>query len=122
MIRPINNYISKHRYYELRHFCYQYHEWEKAKTNLKIFPGGKNPENIPDPTGDTAVKLEELESNIKLVNDILDQTDPTISYWLKMCVCDGKSYDVLQAYGVPCGKEYFYKRYKLFFYLLDKNR
>lgn len=123
MIRPINNnYISKHRYYELKHFCYQYNDWVRQKSNLKIFPDGEFGENLPDPTGEKAVKLAELETNIELIDYILDETDKSISLWLKMCICDGKSYDVLQAYGVPCGKEYFYKRYKTFFYLLDKNR
>ena len=116
MNRPIeNSYISKYRYYELKYFCYQYHEWEKAKTNLKIFPGGNFRENFSDPTGETAVKLAELDYKIETVDRCINEVAPEIDIWLKQCVVDGKSYNVLVSSGVPCGKEYFYKRYKAFF-------
>ena len=116
MNRPIDNsYISKHRYYELKHFCYQYHEWEKAKTQIKIFPGGDFCENVLDPTGEAAVKLAELNSKIELVDRCITEVAPEIYIWLKMCIVDGKSYNVLVPYGVPCGKEYFYQRYRAFF-------
>ena len=121
MIRPIdNNYISKHRYYELKHFCYQYHEWEKAKTQIKIFPGGDFSENFSDPTGEAAVQLAQLDHKIELVDRCLQEVAPEIYIWLKMCVVDGKSYNVLQSYGVPCGKEYFYLRYRAFFSRLNQ--
>lgn len=116
MIRPIeNDYISRNRYYELKYFCYQYREWEKAKTELKIFPGGNFREKVSDPTGDVAVRLAELDSKIELVDKCIEEVAPEIYIWLKQCVVDGKSYNVLVSYGVPCGKEYFYQRYKAFF-------
>ena len=116
MIRPIeNDYISRNRYYELKYFCYQYREWEKAKTELKIFPGGNFREKVSDPTGDVAVRLAELDSKIELVDKCIEEVAPEIYIWLKLCVVDGKSYNVLVSYGVPCGKEYFYQRYKAFF-------
>lgn len=37
-------YISKHRYYELKHFCLQYPEWEEA---MAILNGWKSrPEEL----------------------------------------------------------------------------
>lgn len=122
MNRPINNEeISKHRYYELKHFCYQYHEWEKAKSNLKISPVGKFDKKSPDPTGDLAVKLAGLDYKIETVNRCLKEAAPDIEEWMKKCVIDGKSYNVLVSDGVPCGKEYFYQRYKLFFSRLNQS-
>lgn len=122
MNRPIqNDYISKHRYYELKHFCYQYHEWEKRKSELKIFPGGNFREKVSDPTGDIAVKLAGLDYKIETVDKCLEETAPEISEWLKMCVVDGKSYNVLVSYGVPCGKEYFYDRYRAFFSRINQT-
>lgn len=122
MNRPINDhYISKHRYYELKHFCYQYHEWEKQKSNLKISPVGIFEKNLPDPTGETAVKLAQLDTKIETVDHCLKEVAPEIYIWLKMCVVDGKSYNVLVSYGVPCGKEYFYQRYRLFFSRLNQT-
>ncbi len=116
MNRPIeNDYISKNRYYELKYFCYQYHEWEKAKSNLKIFPGGNFREKVADPTGEVAVKLAELDYKIETVDKCINEVAPEISPWLKECIISGKSYNVLVSYGVPCGKEYFYQRYRAFF-------
>lgn len=116
MNRPIENrYISRCRYYELKYFCYQYHEWEKAKSELKIFPSGKFGGNVLDPTGEQAVKLAELDYKIETVDQCLKDVAPEIYIWLKMCVVDGKSYNVLVSHGVPCGKEYFYQRYRAFF-------
>lgn len=38
------HYISKHRYYELKHFCLQYPEWKHA---LDILDGwGKSPDDL----------------------------------------------------------------------------
>ena len=120
MNRPIeNSYISKNRYYELKYFCYQYPEWVKAKTELNFFPGGNFREKVSDPTGDIAVKLAELNRKIRLVEDCLNEVGPEIYIWLKECVVCGKSYNVLVSSGVPCGKEYFYKRYRAFFSRLN---
>lgn len=116
MNRPIENSdISRYRYYELKYFCYQYREWEKAKSKLKIFPGGNFREKVADPTGDTAVILAGLDSKIETVDKCIQDVAPEIDIWLKQCIVDGKSYDVLVTQGVPCGKEYFYKRYRAFF-------
>ena len=120
MNRPIeNSYISRCRYYELKYFCYQYHEWEKEKSKMKIFPGGNFDKNFSDPTGENAVKLAELDYKINAVDECIMEVAPEIYEWLKMCIVDGKSYNVLTAYGIPCGKEYFYQRYRLFFSRLN---
>ena len=117
MNRPIdNNYISKARYYELKWFYRQYHEWEKQKTKIKIFPGGNFRQNVSDPTAEAAVKLAELDSKIETVDRCLQETAPEIYIWLKACVVDGKSYNKLD---VPCSKEYFYTRYRAFFSRLN---
>lgn len=125
MNRPINNdYISKNRYYELKYFCYQYHEWEKEKTNLKISPGGNFGKTIrkkqTDITCDLAVKLSDLDYKIETVDKTIKEVAPEIDIWLKKCVVDGKSYDKLISDGVPCCREYFYKRYRLFFSRLNQ--
>lgn len=116
MNRPIeNSYISRYRYYELKYFCYQYREWEKEKTRLNFFPGGNFRQKVPDPTGDLAVQLASIEYKIEIVDKCLEEAGGGIAPWLKQCVVDGKSYNVLVSNGVPCGKEYFYQRYRAFF-------
>ncbi len=122
MNRPINTSdISKNRYYELKYYCYQYREWEKAKLKLKIFPGGNFREKVADPTGEVATKLAELNTKIDSVDSCINEVAPEIYIWLKKCVVDGKSYNVLVSDGVPCGKEYFYIRYRAFFSRLNQT-
>ena len=119
MNRPIENGdISRFRYYELKYFCYQYPEWVKAKNEINFFPGGKFSKN--DPTSDIAVKLAGLDYKIEMVDRCLNEVAPEIYIWLKECIVCGKSYNVLVSSGVPCGKEYFYQRYKLFFSRLNQ--
>lgn len=120
MNRPIDNdYISKARYYELKWFCRQYHEWEKAKSNLKIFPGGNFGKTVSktkdkvDKTCDISVELADLEHKINTVDRCIKEAAPEIEPWMKKCVTEGLGYENL--YDIPCSKEYFYKRYKLFF-------
>ena len=125
MNRPIDNeYISKNRYYELKYFCYQYPEWKKEKTKLKIFPGGNFGKTISkkqtDITCDLAVKLSNLDYKIETVDKCIAETAPEIEPWLKKCIVEGKSYDKLVPDGVPCCREYFYKRYRLFFSRLNQ--
>jgi len=45
-----------------------------------------------------------------------------ISEYLLRSVTEGKSYPELMADGIPCGRDYFYERYRRYFYLLDKVR
>ena len=121
MNRPIDkDGYSRSRYYELKYFCYQYHEWEKQKREIKIFPGGNFREKVSDPTGDTAVKLASLNYKIGIVDKCIEEAGEMIAPWLKKCIVDGKSYNVLVSDGVPCGKEYFYQRYRLFFSRLNQ--
>ena len=120
MNRPIdNNYISKNRYYELRYFCRQYHEWVKEKNEMKIFPDGDFSQNLSDPTGETATKLAVLSYKIDAVDKCIDEVAPEIGDWLKESVTNGKGYNNLV--DVPCSKEYFYVRYKAFFSRLNNS-
>lgn len=43
------------------------------------------------------------------------------SYILR-CVTSGISYDKMVASGIPCSRDYFYDRYRKFFWILDRIR
>ena len=61
-------WISKHRFYELRHFCLQYREWERERLNIIWVPSaqlGTTPSSTPSNlTEEQAIRLEELDSKI----------------------------------------------------------
>jgi len=132
-IRPnlaANNpyYISRHRYYELKHFCLQYYEW-KAAYDSAIFERGKSilstiqAHDWPDPTGDTATTLVKYSSQMALVEETALEADETIGQFLFKAVTEELSFTYLKTNCyIPCERDMYYDRYRKFFWLLDKKR
>lgn len=122
-------YISKHRYYELKHYCLQYPEWKRmmSKIREKSLIGGYivyNNTSIQesDKTGDYGVFLANLSHSMKEIEQICKEAGGDISDWLFAAVTEGISYPILEARGIPCGRDYFYLRYRKFFWLLSQVR
>lgn len=87
-------YISKHRYYELKHFCLQYYEWHGSQAKYK-----------------------------DLIRETCNSADPTIAEYIFKAVTEGCSYTYLKtALGIPCGRSMFFDRYRKFFWLLSDAR
>ena len=120
-------YISKHRFYELKHFCLQYPEWkQKAYSQIRMpVPdlGTFRSADTPDPVSEAAARRETYLKRMQLVEQTAVGTDPDIYEYLLKCVTLGYSYTYLKTYlDLPCGRDYFYERYRKFYYLLDKVR
>lgn len=115
-------WISKHRYYELKHFCLQYYEWKKKYKELSsVYIGSED--NSIDPTGSRATEKVYYETLISMVDDSIRNTDTVIGRYIFEGVTRGLSYSFLHArYNVPFSKEIYYKYYRKFFSLLDKIR
>lgn len=119
--------ISKHRYYELQHFCLQYPEWVRAADDLL----NKSPDamsekygksnNISDPVAFAAEKREKYLKKIKLVDDVCKEANPEIAHLLKAIVTIGTTYDKLEARlgTLPISRVSFYKYYRKVYWLLD---
>lgn len=119
-------YIPKHRMLELKHFCMQYEDWRKEKSKITVIQSygyGKIPgEEISDKVPKLAIRAAELDGYMKMVVQCCKDADIYIWTWLLEGVTEGLSYGSLQARGIPCGKDYYYDRYRKFFWLLDKVR
>ena len=119
-------YLSKHRTLELKHFCMQYEEWRKERARITVLqsyeygkiPGG----DISDKTAKLAIRAAELDGYMRMVVECCKEADSYIWTWLLEGVTSGVSYGTLAARGIPCGKDYYYDRYRKFFWLLDKER
>lgn len=122
-----NYWISKHRYYELKHFCLQYKEFKEELEGLTTVPGSFIDISSlsgfdGDRTGNMAVRRAYLTSKIDLIEKTAKETDPTIAKWLLRGVTDGYSYEYLRGVlGMPCGRDYYYERYRKFYYLLSQK-
>ena len=69
-----------------------------------------------------AIKRESYLHRIEMVDKTVKNAGGEISEYLFKSVAEGKSYPELVSDGIPCGRDYFYERYRRYFYLLDKVR
>lgn len=134
-IRPeISNknkyWIDKHRHYELKHFCLQYPTWKKEYELLGVPTLSSSvAERIPssnmpgDPTAAFAMRKAAYAEKIKLVEDTIMETDRYLYEYLLKAVTEGLSYTYLKTrFILPCGRDYYYEKYRKFFWLLSKVR
>ena len=121
-------WISKHRFYELKHFCLQYKEWKEFIFSQRYVgsPGydqGRYDREWQDPTGDISARIEEAERNCKLVEDSSNETDPYLAPYIMKAVTENASYVYLRTVlDMPCGKDLYYKIYHKFFWILDSRK
>ena len=126
-------WISKHRYYELKHFCLQYPEWKKQLADLdglpSLSPAGQEhvrPGIFPDPTSLQGEARAWLTNRIGIVTDAaFEACDHQFWYTILIdAVTENVSYDVLEARKgiMPVGREKWYELYRRFFWTLDKKR
>lgn len=122
-------WISKHRYYELKHFCLQYYEWKDLYSKLEGTPATTSFDVMPHkcevahPTEKVAIAKAEYAYNMKMIEDVAKLTDPELSTYIFMAVTRGLPYNnLLTVHGIPCCKDTFYDRYRKFFWLLSSYR
>lgn len=120
-------WISRHRYYELKHFVKQFPEWNAAVIATDAF--AKHPESISfisdvsDPTAKCAIAREKFMSRINLVKRIAKETDEVNGYYILQSIINNYSYDIAyMKYDLRISKDEYYKLYRKFFWLLSQAR
>lgn len=123
-------WLTKHRYYELKHFCLQYPVWKQAYSSLDGL--SKRPLDLEifaktgqtsDPTAKCAEAKEAFSRKIEMVEIAAIQSDRGLGEYIIRGVTEGLSYEVLKArYNIPCSKDVYYDRYRCFFWILNKLR
>lgn len=124
-------WISKERYYELKHFCLQYPEWKKEYCVLNesiIRRSSSLDEKVAggcymDYVEETAEKLYSISRKIKMVENTAIEAAGDLNSYILKAVTLGYSYDRLRTVdGIPCCREVYYDMYRRFFWLLDIAR
>ncbi len=129
-VSPRSQYwISRHRYYELKHFCFQYREWKYECANFDSVVGGKvevshsDTNNISNPVAFCAENREFYVNRIKLIEASAKESCPELAEYIIKGVTEGISYDQLRArYNIPCCKDTYYEVYRRFFWILSRDR
>lgn len=119
-------HVNKHRMLELKHFCLQYEDWKTEYVKLVVLKSYgygeiKGSETV-DRTSQVAIRAAELDRKMTMVKKCAKEAGGDIWEWLFMAVTCGLSFTTLEKRGIPCGKDYYYERYRKFFWLLDKER
>lgn len=117
-------YISKHRYYELKHFCLQYGEWKRELGKLNWF-GEKGDGRSSDPAKPVEWMVERRNEYLKkmeMIEQAALEADCDIYKYLLKGVTEGLSYGCLRADGLVCSRDYYYHQYRHFFYCLSRLR
>lgn len=149
--RKSEYYIPKDRYYELKHFCLQYPAWlAELNAFTMAYPQyltNRIPSDISSHAKPTEREVERREKfngyvdliNVCVLSACMDEDTPLMllypqdprelvesdimSRLLFLAVTRGLSYDTLKTkYDIPCSREYYYKLYRRFFWLLDAAR
>lgn len=123
-------WISKHRYYELKHFCLQYPNWKTIYSSLDDMslssPKIKHTSNIAtidDRTSKYAMVKVHYSELIKMVEDAAFESDEFLYEYILKAVTEERSYSYLQTkMNIPCSKDVYYDRYRKFFWILNKKR
>lgn len=124
-------WISRHRYYELKHFCLQYPTWKKvyvalddlivSSPLLKEMPMTSN--SIGDPTAKYAIAKSFYSTRMEMVERAAMNADPELANYILKAVTEELSYTYLKTrLEIPCSKDTYYDRYRRFFWLLSKER
>lgn len=131
-ISPKNEYwLTKHRYYELKHFCLQYSTWKKAYKaldGLSTRPFDfetfiRNGNQDSNPTERCAIAKTYYRERMAMVEQAAWEADPELKQYLIRAVTEGLSYETLRVMlGIPCCKDNYYKIYRRFFWLLSQAR
>ena len=122
-------WISKHRYYELKHFCLQYPIWKKAvseignsgtTSTLEWLPSSNLPGN---PTANLALMKICYSKNIDLIERLAKESDNLMADYIIKATTEGYSYSYLRyRLGMPYSRDLYYDRYRRFFWLLSQER
>lgn len=123
-------WISKHRHYELKHFCLQYPMWKQEYTALDCpsiasSVSEKMPSsNIPgDPTSRSAMKKAYYSERIGLIERIAKEADEFLYSYILKAVTEELSFTYLKSkLHIPCSRDMYYDRYRRFFWLLSNAR
>ena len=122
-------FLPKHRFYELRHFCLQYPMWQRTKRSIDGYKADSEIEKISrecfwKSSVESAFELRErLNEKIEMVEHCAKDADNDIWRWLLKGVTEGLSYTALACtYELPCSKDYYYDRFRRFFWLLSRER
>ena len=107
--------LSKHRFYELKHFCLQYSEWHDLYSQLNGW-AKEISKNEGDTTSRDGIRRADLMRNMLLIGDICQAVCPQYEKQMFEYVTGG------QRPKLDWDQKDFWYYYRKFFWELSKRR
>lgn len=125
-------WISRHRYYELKHFCLQYPAWKIEANALSqkitsvatdvVNSGGGIMQEMRA-TEELAIKRGRYIGMMTTIEEALNCVDHSLQPFIFQAVTENLSYTYLkEKRRIPCCKDVYYEEYRKFFWYLDQIR
>lgn len=124
-------WISKHRFYEISHYCLQYNEWKDEYTTLSRqgisgveYDGMPHGSDVGNPTEHAGIRLAELKTKMETIERTAEETDPVLAkYILKAVTNEDVTFNYLKQFmDIPCEKDMYYDRRRKFYWLMSKKK
>ena len=118
-------WISKHRHYELKHFCMQYNDWKGNYSDCDGYgnEASKSDTRYSDRTSKYGLLRTKYLERIKMVEYAAMNADEALYPYILKAVTEGLSFTYLKSkLDIPCSRDTYYDRYRRFFLLLDQMR
>lgn len=121
-------YISKHEYLMTKHFAMQYPEWKKQRNEIEsritygFKMGGVQYEKIYNPVERAQEDAEKYAARIDLIEQMAKIAGEDIWQIVLVGVTTDCNYEYLRLVkNLPCCKDTYYKMYRKFFWLLNRE-
>lgn len=120
-------YIPKEDYLTAIHYSLRYPLWKQEVIDIantaRAITYDKDKVQISndyDSTFEAAVKIEEKQHKIQLIDDIINRVAGDLSDYLRMGVCYGLTFDQLKGKKMPCERDTYYLMRRHYYYELSK--
>lgn len=121
-------YIPREDYLTAIHYSLRYPLWvEEAKALADTSGAIRYDKDKVQTSGDydstyeAAVRLKEVNEKIELVNETIEKVADGLSYWLRLGVCFGLTFDQLKGKQLPCERDKYYLIRRRYYYELCKR-
>ena len=116
-------YLPKETFLTVVHYCKQYPEWEAELKTMEdprkaVAYDQDRVQTSCDSDSTSAFAMRRLELSKKkdTVDHVAQHVAGDLWHWLILGVCHDNPYHYLSHRGIPCGKDFYYKLRRRFYY------
>ena len=121
-------YIPKEDYLTAIHYSLRYPIWKEEVADMAntakaiVYDKDKvQTSNGYDSTYEAAVRIQEKQHKLQLIDDTIHDVADGLDYWLRLGVCYGLTFDQLKGKGMPCEHKKYYLIRRMYYYKLSKK-